>query len=787
MDFVKRPVAVLTLTAFLAFCVLANLCFAADIYLLIVSAAVSILFLAISLWSKLKRKTVLRLRYLFLISAGFFIAFLLVFLNFSGEESELYSEREVETVCVVREIIWESDRNVCCKAQIIEADGEKTDFYAALECAEKYETGSIVSGNVYFSQLENTETFDEKQYYMSKGIVLKGDLYEDLYLGKAEKSFFDFFKNINEELSSRLESFLSKDSGALANAVVFGNKGTLSREIKRDFSKIGISHLIAISGMHISYISAAFFTVTRRLKTGRKKASFICIFIMLFYMGLTGFSASVTRAALLCCLVSLGYLFGLCHDGITAVGVCGLGMVSVCPYFAFDMGMQLSFAAYLGCLATVRIVERRKEKRLEKTGRTRKKRENIFVRFLKFVRNYICSSVLLTLTVTAFTLPIVWLYYDSTSVIAPLSNLIFIPLFSIVMYLGIGVTVLSFVPFVGGAVVFVTEKFLSFVLALSEMAASFEGITVSLRYFFSAALVVLIFIFTVAAVCTRKKTSLICSAAIVFCVLLYALGVFIHGQVNKDSILFTRIDGKNGEGIVIMYEGEAYLCDFSDGSASEAVRALNAVTSRNGEGVDTVILTDVGYGHLSLVQRICEIDYVKRVYLPKTLDLEKSMLKTQIENYLESKGIDCYTLSFSEGTGDSFPFEIISDEGGFSLFSEGETSSFLYLSSGFDDYYKPKLLLKDTENTFVLFGKSRKKTETGDLKKLRDLYDGATVNWILTFVPGEFYEYSDSGTFGDSKISKDEEKREYLKKELFEATGINIYCSSDSIGFRMDT
>jgi len=734
MDFVKRPLAVLTGTAVLSFCVFANMGIRVSFFVPPAFVLSSGLFLLFSYHPNFSRKISVALRYLFLILAGLSFALLLLFINFSGKEEKLYAGKEEYTDFVICDTLWENELNLCYKAKVRQVGAKDVNFYVALECGEKYERGSEVSGKVTFSDFETSDTFDEKQYYMSKGMVIKGELEDGRSYGKAEKTLSDFFYGINEKLSDRIENYLEGESGELANAVVLGNKGDLAPEIKRDFSKIGISHLIAISGMHVSYISTAFYFLTKRMRISRKVRSFLCVFIMLFYMGMTGFSASVVRAAILGCFVSLAGIWGICHDGITALGICGAVMLAVCPHFAFDIGMQLSFTAYLGCLAAAKEIERLKLKREENLAESGKKpvvrkvKSGFFSRIWATFRRRLCTSVLVTFLATAFTLPVTWLYYDSASLLAPISNLLFIPLFSIVMYFGIAIMFLSPVPYIGSFLVFCGEKLIDAVLYLSEKFAMIDGLTVSLKYFFSPFIICALFISVVMFVCGKKRASSGGGVGICACVLLYAVCVLAYNGVYADRITFSRVNGNFGDGIVTVSEGDVYFVDFSSGSKSEAIRAMNRAAELHYDEIDVLVLTKYSNGHISLVEKLCESTYLKRVYLPYTEDSEKIMMRNEIEEYLKEKDVEVFSISFAGGRSQLLPFTVTqNEEGDFYLSALGEDESFLYVKGGADNLNGIASRFGKAENLKVLVGNHKDNSDITTVRSIRSAFRGAEI------------------------------------------------------------
>ena len=135
-----------------------------------------------------------------------------------------------------------------------------------------------------------------------------------------------------------------------------------------------------------------------------------------------------------------------------------------------------------------------KKLKLDKKGGSVPKRAGLFV----------LKTFVFTLTIVFTSLPVTALYFGSISALAPISNLIFIPAFSLILYFGWIVLILSPVPGVITAVSFAADKYISAVLWVLDKVASFDA-AISLRYPFSPYILLLLSGAVIAASLAGKK------------------------------------------------------------------------------------------------------------------------------------------------------------------------------------------------------------------------------------------------------------------------------------------
>lgn len=134
------------------------------------------------------------------------------------------------------------------------------------------------------------------------------------------------------------------DSGVL-KAMLLGDKGQLSDEIRRLYQDSGIAHLLAISGLHISLLGMSVYKGIRRLGAG-VFVSFLCSAGLLVSYGiLTGLSGSVSRAVFMMLCVFLAEYLGRTYDLLSAAALAGICLLMDAPYLLLQGGFQLSFGA----------------------------------------------------------------------------------------------------------------------------------------------------------------------------------------------------------------------------------------------------------------------------------------------------------------------------------------------------------------------------------------------------------------------------------------------------------
>lgn len=212
-----------------------------------------------------------------------------------------------------------------------------------------------------------------------------------------------------------------EDVSGLMNGVAFGFKSGLSSELKAQFRSLGVSHLLAVSGLHLTFLATAVMTLLRALRVRRRLAAALSIAVVLLFMALTGFTPSVTRAGIMNVLVLFGLMIGREPDGLNSLGFALLLMTAGNPYAACDAGLMMSAGATFGLLTLYPALRRVTADRL-------RKREDPLRHLARPA-----DALAVTLAATAPILPVTLLLFGQLSLVAPLANFLMVPVASAVM------------------------------------------------------------------------------------------------------------------------------------------------------------------------------------------------------------------------------------------------------------------------------------------------------------------------------------------------------------------
>ncbi len=283
----------------------------------------------------------------------------------------------------------------------------------------------------------NPDEFDYARYLLRKGISGTAYVSAGHWRVIGCDSSFSFRRQALDCRSKVVDTYRKMgfrgDELAVLSALTVGDKEELSESIIETYSVAGASHVLALSGLHIGFISALLLFVLSPLwHRWRSLKPFLFLLVIVFLWGfafLTGLSSSVVRAVIMCSLWLLSALFPAYQKlTLNTLGATAFLMLLFNPVWLFDVGFQLSFSAVSAIL-------------LLQPG----------LYGLLSVKNRVLRKVwgLITVSVAAQigTAPLVMLYFSRFSTHFLLTNLWVIPLVSLLVYAAI--LLLALIPFLG--------------------------------------------------------------------------------------------------------------------------------------------------------------------------------------------------------------------------------------------------------------------------------------------------------------------------------------------------
>ncbi len=290
--------------------------------------------------------------------------------------------------------------------------------------------------------LEYTDTGGLFRYDKAEKILLSGWTKQEkdfTLLRVGDRSLRARVTAARTALSQAILSGMTRDVRPLLLAMCLGDKSELPADVTAAFRRSGVSHLLVVSGLHLSIVAMGVYGVLRKLRAGRRAASVAALCALWAFAVLVGFHPSVMRACILNTLVFSGNLFRRRADGLNSLGG-GLLLLWVCnPFCVYDVGLWLSFSATAGLLCFFPHFTKAYKDVLEAYPL----RHRALDRAVRFVLESLCT----TLAATLLILPICAVVFGEISLVTPLANLVCVPAATLLLWCSAGALLFSVLPF----------------------------------------------------------------------------------------------------------------------------------------------------------------------------------------------------------------------------------------------------------------------------------------------------------------------------------------------------
>ncbi len=214
-----------------------------------------------------------------------------------------------------------------------------------------------VSGTLSsFDLPRNDGEFNTYEYYKSQGIYYKLEA-DGFSVVSGKDGLAGRLLELREYLRECIfeYSFDAKDAGTMT-AMLLGDKSYLDKELKKDFQDIGISHMLVVSGLHISLLGMGIFKLLRKMFKYGVSCSVASVCVVL-YVIMTGFGVSGRRALIMFLISMLAEYLGRTYDMLTSISVALVIILFDTPYLFLNCGFLLSFLAVMGIATLVPVLE----------------------------------------------------------------------------------------------------------------------------------------------------------------------------------------------------------------------------------------------------------------------------------------------------------------------------------------------------------------------------------------------------------------------------------------------
>ena len=208
-----------------------------------------------------------------------------------------------------------------------------------------------------FLQATNPGEFDAAAYYRRKDCLFALRKTKITAQTKNYGRLEEFLSQLRYESEALFRKLLGEKNGATASAMVLGRKKGMDSEVKALYQGAGISHLLAISGLHLSLIGAGLFGLLKKVRLPVALSAGISTWILIVYAQLTGMGISTRRALIMFLLFLAAGLLKRTPDLPTSLAVAALLLLVPKPQRILDAGFQLSFSAVIGIAVMIPVLQ----------------------------------------------------------------------------------------------------------------------------------------------------------------------------------------------------------------------------------------------------------------------------------------------------------------------------------------------------------------------------------------------------------------------------------------------
>lgn len=631
--FFRRPLVLFCTFFLVTSLIMIRVDFSVKLYLSLIIGAVIVILSIISFFLK-NREAVLLTVILCLVSILFGIANSAFRMDLKEKKAEEWIGKR-QIVADIREISYQSENSSVYVVDIERMSDREAGVKALLVLGFKCE---LSVGDRVVSTAEIMKMSDEAmgrsgyERTNDKDVLLTAVVYEphdsqvyrfnrSLPLSQklfCENGFHVVADEIKNALSVRADRLVGNEYGAIMNGLLLGDVSDVSTEVLRDFRRSGVSHLFAVSGLHISVLLGAAELVLRHFLVPKKARCVTVSGLALVLLILTGFSMSAFRSVLMLWMVYVAFAFSEESDAPTSLFLSIAIILLVFPYAVFELGMWMSFLATLGLVTVYVFID---------SAIPRVKKGITVLKILMKTSRFILMVTVMTVLANMFLLPIQWGIFGEISAVSVLTNIILSPLNAVMLILSMLCLIFGNVPILGYAFCFCVKGVCAITVDIVRFFSKLNGATVSLKYSFVTPIVVLFCLALITVMTLKFKRKWLVSLPFVGFVAAFTVGIAIFNIVSPRSVTYY---GENTQEIIsITDRTELCVIDMSNGAYTRLDEVFEDAEKYGATDIDTIVFTDIGKRHISTVEKLFRSRIVGRIYIPAFA--EKEMLEYAYE------------------------------------------------------------------------------------------------------------------------------------------------------------
>ena len=417
-------------------------------------------------------------------------------------------------------------------------------------------------------------------------------------------NFYNILSTARAKVKAIYADVFSTDAAALIEGITLGDTESITDKLYFQFKSSGVSHTLAVSGMHLAFLTAILWYIFALLSRNLYIRSLLQLILIWCFAALTGFSPSCCRAAVMLSVFQLGILLNKESDTVTSLA---LAIVVCClrnPYAILNPSLILSVTATAGILLVTAPVS--------SLFPRCKNSKNIAGKIYNSVINIISMSVAATIG----TLPAIIYLYCSVTLLSPLTNVMIVPAVQILFFCGFLAVAVGWCPPIAAVLKWLGDILYRFCNAVTEWISDLPFCSVYVDNWWSVLIFVLVIGVAVAVYLLFCKKHRMYIMPIYIAMFVAVITCFYGYDYSvRDNITIQFVDVGQGNTAIISNDHDAILVDC--GGSGTAYSEINRCLSRSSvRSVSAIYLTHMDWDHIKYLQNIVESYSVEMLYLP---------------------------------------------------------------------------------------------------------------------------------------------------------------------------
>ena len=334
----------------------------------------------------------------------------------------------------------------------------------------------------------NYKGFDYRQYLKSRNIygTIDCEKYEIIATNKINVAS-NIVNYVQNNIKENMFNILDEEQSALCVGILIGDREKISDITEDNFKKSNLTHMLAVSGSHITYIIVALTTILS--KTNRKFSLITTIFFLLFFTVLTGFTASVLRASIMGIITLLASILHRKSDTINNLGISSIIILIYNPYLLVDAGFLLSYAGTIGIILFskkisngISIIVNKINPNLLNIEQNNNSKIFFVKSIIEKIILYVISSLSVTLSANIVIIPIMAYMFSTISFTFWISNILAGPVMEVVTIFGFIVYFISIIfPILAQFLGIALNLLLTVLLKIAEISSKIPGASIYIK------------------------------------------------------------------------------------------------------------------------------------------------------------------------------------------------------------------------------------------------------------------------------------------------------------------